>query len=288
MQEGRVQGVVALGLALGLHGLGFAMLPKGGEAATAAGAGGEALVSMAAVAPVVAVETASDDLAALIREWEAPPPVVDTVGAPPVMPTAAPDLPDLPTIAPSPEMPAMVALPVMEAAPVIDKAPEPPKPGPEPEPKPIPEKPKKKPTPEPSKETPKKEKAQKPTAGASAQQAAGSGGGATAGEAGKAAAASGGAGQDSLKAEWGATIRARVERRKAYPRGADGAEGQVKLQLTVDTRGALVSVGVARSSGSAVLDQAAVKAVQSARFPAAPKGMKAGSYKFSLALDYKR
>ncbi|GHC63333.1 energy transducer TonB [Neogemmobacter tilapiae] len=293
-QAGRIQGLVALGLALGLHGAAFALMPSDSGAATAAGAGGEALVSMAAVAPVVAVEQVTDDLAALIKEWEAPPPVVETMPETPVAPVALPEMPELAPITPMPDMPASVALPVMDAAPVADKAPVAPEPVPElvPEPEPV-KKPEPKPEPkkeraEPKREKPKKEKPVQPQAGSEGQVAAGSGGGATAGDGGKAQAATGAKGQDSIKAEWGATIRARVERRKSYPRGADGAQGRVKLRLTVDTGGNLVGVGITQSSGNAALDQAAVKAVQSARFPAAPKGLAAGQYSFNLPLDFKR
>ncbi len=92
-----------------------------------------------------------------------------------------------------------------------------------------------------------------------------------------------------LKASWGAKIRARIERRKEYPAKADGASGKVALALVIGRDGRLISVKVARSSGHAVLDQAALKAVERAgRFPAAPKGLTEGSYAFALSIGFKK
>ena len=61
----------------------------------------------------------------------------------------------------------------------------------------------------------------------------------------------------------------------------------MKLQITVDRAGHLTAVGIVQSSGSAVLDAAAVKAVKSAgRFPKAPKGLGDASATFTLPLRY--
>lgn len=94
---------------------------------------------------------------------------------------------------------------------------------------------------------------------------------------------------NDLKASWGAKIRARIERRKEYPGKADGSAGKVALSLVIGRDGRLISVSVARSSGHAVLDQAALRAVARAgRFPPAPKGLTDGSYAFALSIGFKK
>lgn len=91
----------------------------------------------------------------------------------------------------------------------------------------------------------------------------------------------------SLISRWGATIRKKVERRKTYPSAASGAEGKVTLRLTVTRGGALAGVSVARSSGNAALDKAAVQAVSRAgSFAAAPDGLTDASYSFTLQISF--
>lgn len=90
-----------------------------------------------------------------------------------------------------------------------------------------------------------------------------------------------------LVARWGASIRAKVERRNAYPKAAKGATGTVTLQLVVARNGALKSVKIAASSGVSVLDAAALQAVKRAgRFSAAPKDLTEAGYGFTLQLAY--
>ncbi|WP_054008389.1 energy transducer TonB family protein [Cypionkella psychrotolerans] len=92
----------------------------------------------------------------------------------------------------------------------------------------------------------------------------------------------------SLTSQWGGQIRKRVERRKIDPRAAAGAEGSVGLRLTVTHGGALAGVSVARSSGNATLDAAAVQAVSRAgSFPPVPKGLTDAQYSFTLAVSFK-
>lgn len=95
------------------------------------------------------------------------------------------------------------------------------------------------------------------------------------------------AGAADARDGWLSAIRARVERRKAYPVAAGGAEGRVTLQLTVDRAGRLKSVGVARSSGNPMLDAAALRAVKSAgRFPRAPGAVTEAAVTFRLPLRF--
>jgi protein TonB len=115
--------------------------------------------------------------------------------------------------------------------------------------------------------------------------AAGAGGGAASGEQG-AAQAGAGPGDDALAA-WGNDIRARVERRKTYPRDAQGATGVVTLLLTVTPEGRIVALSVAESSGVPALDAAALRAVQSAgRLPRGPDGTDPAGHTFRFRLRY--
>ncbi|MDO9637836.1 MAG: energy transducer TonB [Pseudotabrizicola sp.] len=298
----RLHAGLAIAIALGLHVAVFAIrTPQAG--AMSAGAGGTDLVSLQAADAV---------LAELITEWDRPPtPEAEPVAelTPPVQPETPPPLTPV-TEPPPPLMPApdAMALPPMAEVPLnadISLPPPPPpepEPLPEPEPDPVPEpepEPEQRPKPRPADlarpnppEAPKaaaKPAPQTPSAGQAAQRAAGSGGGAQAGDSGSAQAATRSAAQQNdLKAGWGASIRSRIERRKAYPAAARGAAGTVTVRLTVSRSGQLAGVAIAKSSGNAALDQAAVRAVQSARYPAAPAGLTDASYSFTLPMTFQR
>jgi protein TonB len=149
--------------------------------------------------------------------------------------------------------------------------------------------PQKKPTPAPKKAAKPEPKAA-PSAARAAQRASGSGNGAQAGSGGTSAAATlSKATINSLRASWGASIRTRIERRKAYPSAARGAAGTVTVRLSVSRTGQLLSVSLVKTSGNAALDQAALNAVKAARsFPAAPKGLTESQYSFSLPMRFSR
>ena len=274
---------VAAAIAVGLHVAGFAALgrqaPDGVEAS---GAGGDALVMLAA---------SDGSLAALIAKWERPPelnppailqprsvepePVPHVADAAPISQPVRPDLPDLPKA---------------ESLPAVAPAPPPPGPRSKPKPAPAPDAEREPDPPKDSETLPSWPKAAEPgSAPMAAQVAAGEGGTVAAGKAGTAQAASAsGADAANLKAEWGADIRARIERRKSYPRDGHGATGTVKLRLVVSADGRLVAVGIAVSSGSDALDQAALRAVKKAgRLPKAPKGLGQGEVGFTLPVSFK-
>jgi protein TonB len=142
-----------------------------------------------------------------------------------------------------------------------------------------------KPQPKPAKRTaPKAARASQATP---KQQAKGAGSGTAAGQQGKAKAATLSAGQTrAAMAAWGAQIRAQIERAKTPPAGA-GA-GRVVVTLRVSRSGQLLSVSLARSSGKATLDRAALQAVRRAgRFAPAPKGLDAQSYAFDLPMAFR-
>lgn len=275
--------------ALGLHLAGFAALGGSVPAGVkSAGAGGTALVS---VAPSDAT------LADLIDRWERPPSLTApdtpmTPQAPDPAPQIAQPPQTLPDLAPVPDLPPIIA----ETPPSVLAPPEPPPmslPDPEPAvkaqtaevaPEAAP-----KPAPDP-KPTPAPKAAPAEAAPAQAGQVAeGTGNRGAAGNDGTAQAATQSDAQTAdLRAGWGADIRARIERRKAYPRDGDGASGTVKLRLTVGTDGRLAAVQIVASSGSDALDAAAIKAVQRAgRLPKAPRGLEAGQVTFTLPISFK-
>jgi protein TonB len=118
-------------------------------------------------------------------------------------------------------------------------------------------------------------------------RARGAGAGTAAGRGGRAAAPAPGAGARALIAAWGARITAGVERHKHYPLAAAGAGGVTGVALSVARDGRLVAAHVARSSGVAALDLAAVRAVQAAApFPPAPEGLTAARYAFTLRVKF--
>jgi protein TonB len=261
--------VIAGTLALALHLAAFAAVAPHLQGAQAAGDGGTAPLTLAAADPA---------LADLVANWDRPPDIAPQSAAQPTVPQPQPKPPEAPAVlalpAPAPAAtPAPLPAPQPDVAPLSDLAiPDPPPQAKEPPPVRPPAKP--------AKASP----AQQPAA--PAQQAAGAGGQGAAGQSGQAIAAQrGAAAAAAAKAEWGAAIRARVERRKSYPTDADGATGRVTLRLLVGADGRLVSVAVAQSSGVAALDRAAVLAVKAAgRFPKAPRGMTETS--FSLPISF--
>lgn len=274
MTPGQVQAGVAVALALAVHLGAFALGPEAGGAA-ASGAGGADLLTL---------QAADGAMAALVAEWDRPPPTPAPAATAMTPPDAEDDLPlrplpaDAPPVAPRAAVP--LSPPTVDAAPVAEAAP--PAPAPLVRPKTRPEKraePVAAPRPD-----------RQDAAPQAARKAAGAGGGAQAGEGGQARAATlSQARIDDLTAGWGAQIRARIEKRKRYPSDADGATGSVTVRLTVTRAGTLAGVAVSRSSGHDALDAAAVKAVQSAgKFPAAPKGLDQESYSFTLAMKFAR
>ncbi|MFM7654199.1 MAG: TonB family protein [Paracoccaceae bacterium] len=219
-------------------------------------------IVMAAM-PALAVPTSTPTLAAM-PPADAPQPLVAPASEPVSLsvPAALP-IPALPAAEPPPPAPEPLA-----AAPAA------------PAPKPKPQKAKAAPAVKDSAKadpTPAKAKpAQKPSAQAAAAPSAPSPStaGISAGEA------------KALKADWGAKVRARINRKVALP--ADSTPGTVKVRLEIAASGKLLAVGIAQSSGQPALDAAALKAVKSAApFARAPKGLGEPSYSFSLPITFK-
>ncbi|MDZ4309065.1 MAG: energy transducer TonB [Cypionkella sp.] len=210
---------------------------------------------------------------------EAPPAIATLEPAPEVPMAELPEtlepiqqdepLPDLPEPELAPDLPDPVAALEPQLADLPPDAEAPPE---KLQPKPVPEE-------KPAQKTPEKPKAEKPKAPAkSAQQPVAKQ---------KAASAASKRQVGSLVKKWGGQIRKRVERRKTYPRSAAGIEGIVTVRLTVTPSGGLAGVAVARSSGNATLDAAALQAVSRAgSFPAAPKALTDAHYDFDLDISF--
>jgi len=265
-----IEGALFAVLAVAAHVALFASFPEQGS--ESGGAGGEYVVSIAGAAPTVRQ---------MVERWEQPPEapavqqeVLDTPDS------TTPVSPELPQVDQSPAPRAEVRLamtqPEERATPEIDTetAPPPPEPEPEPEPEKVPE---------------TAQQAQTTSAGRAEQRAAGSGGGAQAGAASTASTTTATKGQQArLQQVWGAKIRSRIERRKRYPSGARG-DGAVVVRLTISRDGQLLNSQVVRSSGVAVFDQAALRAIASARrFPKAPRGLPGTQFPFSLKISFSR
>lgn len=291
----RLHALFAVTLAVALHLAAFAWrAPEAG--ASASGVGGDAMVSL---------EASSGSIAQMVEEWERPPePMAEPV---PLMPQpemvqpeppqlTTPDLSETPLQAPVPPM-ALPQAPEMPSMDIAELPPPPPEPEPEPEPEPLPDtrpEPRPEPQPEPEPEPrpraqaqPKREPAPPPSAAVAGQRAAGSGGGANAGASGSAQSATNSSARATdLAISWGASIRARVERRAASVRGVGGTS--MEVQVAVSPTGGLLGVTVTRSSGDAALDAAVVRAVRSARLPAAPAGLTQPRYIYDLPLIFTR
>ena len=74
-----------------------------------------------------------------------------------------------------------------------------------------------------------------------------------------------------------------------YPRAAGGERGEVVVRFTVASQGGASGVSIVRSSGSAVLDQAAIETVgRAAPFPPIPANAGFASKTFDFPLGFVR
>ena len=86
---------------------------------------------------------------------------------------------------------------------------------------------------------------------------------------------------------WGSKIHGAIERQKFYPSGTR-AQGRVILNLIVHSDGRLVKTEIFKSSGTALLDNAALTAVKRANFPEAPEGLIEDKYRFQIPIKMSR
>lgn len=265
---------------------------------TASGEGGAALMSLQA-------STAS--IEELVERWEKPPETTAPRTPPklalPSVETPALTRPATPDAATAPALPKVAGLALPQPDPLPDtEVTAPPVPEPDPareeveakqpeiaaiRPQLRPQRPKQPARGAPSEQATKQSRNAAASAG---QRATGQGGGQQAGLGNNAATATLSKGQrQTLLSQWGAQVRARIERRKNYPRAARGASGTVRLRIAVTSGGALQGVSIARSSGNAHIDQAGLRAVQSARrFPPAPRGLTDPVFSFTLPMSFGR
>jgi protein TonB len=86
---------------------------------------------------------------------------------------------------------------------------------------------------------------------------------------------------------WRQELIAQIERHKHFPLGAQGRAGVVRVAFSIDQTGTLISVGVAASSGSASLDDAAIDLIRRAQpFPAPPARLGASVLSFVVPVRY--
>ncbi|SFS98745.1 protein TonB [Sulfitobacter marinus] len=268
-------------IAFGLHVAAFWAKPSDGASASA-GAGGSELMTL-----VAAPESYGD----LIKAWETPPDIAEasvelTAPEPVLADLVAPDLEA--TAATPIALPQMLQSPsVLDDVPVVQVAPPPPTPPVHPLSKIKPPQRPKPPVKKPAKPAPvKKQPAQATSTPSKAATAAGTGGTSNAGNRQTSAHSNlSKSEKQSLVAAWGASIRAKIDRAKRRPRG--GKTGVVTVVVSVSHNGALVNVGVSRSSGQPALDAAAVAGVKRARrFSKAPKQLAKTNYTFRLKIEF--
>jgi len=248
-----------LAAAAALHAAPFLAMREGSTIAAGTGSSGSGQVTLVA---------ASTALTQRVSDWNRPPQLHTSTPAMPPTENARQSVP-APVITSAPSAPTAVSSPALAAAGVADTAPALQKSPPPPSlPAAVIS------APASSSES---VQVQEKAVGRSQSEVKGDGGAdvASTGVANRTA---------NLKDRWGAAIISRVERQKRSPRG--GGEGTVRLHLTVSTRGRLIAVSVTRSSGIAMIDQAAVRAVQKARMPRAPRALAPGTYRFTFRTTF--
>ncbi len=86
-------------------------------------------------------------------------------------------------------------------------------------------------------------------------------------------------------------VRARLTRALRYPSEArrGGIKGDAQVRFTVRADGQVASIALARSTGSPILDEAALEAVRrAAPFPKIPEGAGRDSWAFTIPLGFSR
>jgi protein TonB len=88
--------------------------------------------------------------------------------------------------------------------------------------------------------------------------------------------------------KWHKDIITEIRRHKAYPPAARarGETGAVDLAFSVDRRGRVLLSRVARASGSAALDQAAVEALRKAKIPPTPADVPGEEFSFTVQVAF--
>lgn len=92
----------------------------------------------------------------------------------------------------------------------------------------------------------------------------------------------------AVSAGWRNAVIGWLQEHRKYPEAAlnEGAEGHPSIRFTVARDGRVVDVGLAQSSGSRLLDEAAVALVRGAHLPPFPAGMASETVNLTVRLDY--
>jgi periplasmic protein TonB len=86
---------------------------------------------------------------------------------------------------------------------------------------------------------------------------------------------------------WQQELIAQIERHKRFPSGAPGRAGVVRVAFSIDETGRLISVRIVDSSGSAILDDAAIDLIRRAQpFSPPPQGLRASELSFVAPIRY--
>ncbi|AUX77255.1 energy transducer TonB [Sinorhizobium fredii] len=153
--------------------------------------------------------------------------------------------------------------------------------------------------PEPKKEPVKKKKIVRKKAGERGEQANSQSKGQADGVENANASAATGARQSSVAREAGnaavdnykGKVQRKLNRAMRYPAEAkrQGLRGVAQVRFTVTSSGGLAGVSLARSTGSPILDQAALDTVRrAAPFPAIPAAARRDSWQFTVPVEFKR
>jgi len=86
---------------------------------------------------------------------------------------------------------------------------------------------------------------------------------------------------------WGSKIHRAIELKKFYPNGTR-AQGRVVLNIVIHSSGNLVNTEIIKSSGTILLDNAAITAAKRAHFPMAPEGVIEDRYRFQIPIKMSR
>jgi protein TonB len=84
-------------------------------------------------------------------------------------------------------------------------------------------------------------------------------------------------------ARWHSQVYAAIARRKPRDRGVSG---RVSIHFVVSASGAILSAGIARSSGNSALDSAALAMVRGARVPAPPANLPGSRHPFTVPVVF--
>ena len=97
-------------------------------------------------------------------------------------------------------------------------------------------------------------------------------------------------GNPQLEHQYQNSIRQRIEQKKTYPRRAKkrNVQGIVQVAFSINKSGVISKLRIIKSSGSKILDKAALQSVRSVgRFPAIPAGIRKASIDYVIPISYR-